>query len=117
MAGMIENLTPWKPGQSGNPGGRPKKLPVTDYLREQLERPIPEAMREKLPPIFVEIYGPEATFGQMVAFKLIASSAKGDVFALKELLDRVEGKVTQKLAGDDGGPIQFTLTRAGSKEK
>jgi hypothetical protein len=116
---MIENLTPWRPGQSGNPGGRPKKSPVTDHVREQLDKPIPEAMRGKLPPIFTEIYGPDATFGQMIAFKLIASSAKGDIFAMKELLDRVEGKVSQshKLAGEDGGPIQFTVTRAGSKER
>lgn len=26
MAGTIKNLKPWKPGQSGNPGGRPKGI-------------------------------------------------------------------------------------------
>ena len=25
MSGRTENLKPWKPGQSGNPGGRPKR--------------------------------------------------------------------------------------------
>ncbi len=36
MAGRVENLRPWQPGQSGNPGGRPKKKPIT----EELERPL-----------------------------------------------------------------------------
>src|SRR5262245_60822112 len=33
--GKIENLKPWQSGQSGNPGGRPKKKPITE-LYEQL---------------------------------------------------------------------------------
>lgn len=90
----------WKPGQSGNPGGRPKKNPITDYLRQQLEDKIPQsmmdAMKEGPRAVFTEIYGPEPTFGQMIAFKLVQTSAKGDMFAMRELLDRVEGKVVQK---------------------
>lgn len=111
------NLRPWKPGQSGNPNGRPKKNPVSDYLKEQLEAPIPQsmmdAMKESARLVFCEIYGESPTFGQMIAFKTIQTAAKGDVFALKELLDRVEGKVAQKHAGEDGGPIQVVVTRAG----
>jgi hypothetical protein len=108
----------FKPGQSGNPGGRPKKQPITDYLIDQLDRPIPELMREKVPQIFVEVYGSNATFGQLLAFKLITQAVKGDMQAAKEVLDRVEGKVKQSVAmsGDGGGPIQFVVTRAGSKE-
>jgi hypothetical protein len=41
----------WKPGQSGNPGGRPKKKPVTDYLIDQLDQPIPESMKSQLPEV------------------------------------------------------------------
>lgn len=93
-------MPPWQPGQSGNPGGRPKKNPVSDYLKEQLEAPIPqamlEAMKEAPRQLFCAIYGDNPTFGQMVAFKAIQQAMKGDVFALKELLDRVEGKVAQK---------------------
>lgn len=103
----------FKPGESGNPGGRPKKLAVTEYIKEQLERPIPEAMRAKLPALFVELYGSQATFGEMLAFKMVQMSAKGDMFAMKELLERVEGKVTQKseLTGKDGESLAFTLLR------
>jgi hypothetical protein len=28
--GRPENLAPWKPGQSGNPGGPPEKKPITE---------------------------------------------------------------------------------------
>jgi len=105
----------FKPGQSGNPGGRPKKQPVTDYLIDQLDQPIPDTMKQKLPPVFVEVYGTDATFGQLLAFKLVTQGLKGDIQAAKEVLDRVEGKVKQSVAmgAEGGGPIQFVVTRAG----
>lgn len=34
---MGGNLVSWKPGQSGNPGGRPKTKPLTDGMRMLLE--------------------------------------------------------------------------------
>jgi len=99
------NVVPhqYKPGQSGNPGGSPKKQPVTDYLIDQLDQPLPDSMKEKLSPIFVEVYGTEATFGQLLAFKLVAQGLKGDMQAAKEILDRVEGKVAKKV--DHSGRI------------
>jgi hypothetical protein len=113
------HLAPYcfKPGQTGNAGGRPKKHPVTGYLKDQLDKPIPEKMKAKLPPIFVEVYGENATFGEMIAFKLVAMSAKGDIIALKELLDRVEGKVAQKTVhtGEDDGPILVEVQDVRSK--
>jgi hypothetical protein len=95
-----KNLAPhqFRPGQSGNPGGRPKKLPITDYIIEQLEKPIPAATRAKLPPIFTEVYGDKATFGEMLAFKVIAQAAKGNMTAMNTVMDRVEGKVRQNVA-------------------
>jgi len=43
IRGNPEKTKPYRfqPGQSGNPGGRPKKFPVTDMLREILEQPCP----------------------------------------------------------------------------
>ncbi|HEY2467837.1 MAG TPA: DUF5681 domain-containing protein [Terracidiphilus sp.] len=38
MAGRIENLKPWKPGQSGNPGGRPKRDLAAEIARAIFER-------------------------------------------------------------------------------
>ena len=39
-------LDPWKfkPGQSGNPGGRPKKKPITDLYEQILRDPKNRAM-------------------------------------------------------------------------
>ena len=38
MAGRNENLKPWKPGQSGNPGGRPKRDVAAEIARAIFER-------------------------------------------------------------------------------
>jgi|HubBroStandDraft_6_1064221.scaffolds.fasta_scaffold80891_2 hypothetical protein len=38
----------WKKGQSGNPGGRPRKLPISDTLRLLMMMPLPPALRKKL---------------------------------------------------------------------
>lgn len=110
------NLVPhqFKPGQSGNPGGRPKKQPITDYLIDQLDQPVPEAMKAKLPPIFVEVYGTHATFGQVLAFQLVTQGLRGDMQAAKEILDRVEGKVTKKL--EHSGRMTLEDLVAGSLE-
>lgn len=115
--GKTENLIPYKPGQSGNPSGRPKRAPVTDYLRDQLEMEVPKEILESLRPqelgILKLVMGESPTFGQFVAFKSIQATLKGDIFALKEVLDRVEGKVTQKV--DHGGRITLeTLLTSGA---
>jgi hypothetical protein len=114
-----DNLKPWKPGQSGNPGGRPKKLPVTAYIVDQLEKPIPAAMRAKLPPMFRELYGDEATFGQMLAFTVISQAASGDMRAMTTVLDRAEGKVKQSLgvSGEDGNELEFRVVHIGLAER
>jgi hypothetical protein len=70
-------------------------------------------MRRNLPETFVEIHGETATFGQMIAFKLIAQAADGDMQAVNAVLDRVEGKVSQRhaISGVEAGPVEFTLKR------
>lgn len=37
VAGRRENLKPWKPGQSGNPGGRPKRDVAAEIARAIFE--------------------------------------------------------------------------------
>lgn len=117
--GGARNLTSRKfqPGTSCNPGGRPKKLPITDYLLTQLEMPVPAAMKERLPSMFAELHGEGATFGQLLAFNAIAEAARGNLKALSTILERVEGKVSQTMnvAGEQGGPVVFTICRIGCK--
>jgi len=114
-----EQLIPYqfKPGQSGNPGGRPRLKAVTDPLKETLGSPIPErmmaALKQPVRELLIELFGENPTFGEMIAVKLIQSSSKGDMFATNTLLDRAEGRVTQKteLAGADGESLVFTIRR------
>lgn len=92
-------LTPFRPGQSGNPGGRPKKLPITDALRRILGGKLPASV-------------PKASTGEdLVAFALIKKAVGGDLRAIAEIADRTEGKATERheWSGPDGGPIPFEL--------
>lgn len=78
----LENLTPWKPGQSGNPGGRPK----TKQVRNALQKLVDELGLE------------QATRA------IYAKACDGDVSAFREIADRLDGKVAQPIAGDDELP-------------
>jgi hypothetical protein len=113
--GNVENIIPhqYKPGESGNPGGRPKKLPITDHMTEQLGRCIPETMRAKLPAGFADLYGEQACLAELIAFRLILEAAQGNLKALAAVLDRVEGKPTQGIGGSGKAeePVVFRLVR------
>lgn len=74
-----ENLIPWKPGQSGNPSGRPKKKPITEAYEALLNDP--QAAKEIA----------------LAMFDVIKARGKGTAQAAKELADRVEGKVTDTI--------------------
>lgn len=87
--GRAEHLAQYqfKPGQSGNPGGRPKKLPGTIALRADLQDP---------------------ELAQKLGRVQIRKALRGDTRAFKEILDRVEGKVPIRIehSGPDGEEIK-----------
>lgn len=87
----------WQPGQSGNPNGQPKR---TKLWKDAIIRAIKR--REETDPQALE----------KLADKLIAQVEAGDVSAIKEFGDRVDGKVAQALIGgdEDDAPIK-TVTR------
>lgn len=88
----------WRPGQSGNPGGRPRKKPITDAYLQLLESIDPKDNKLK------------RTIAQRIAQAMADQVIKkGSVAAAVELADRVEGKVAQKQehTGADGGPMVF----------
>jgi hypothetical protein len=70
------------PGKSGNPSGRPKKKPITELYEKLLNDP---KVMQKL----------EASLIQMLAKGNMAT-----VLHLREMTDRVEGKVTQPIEAD-----------------
>lgn len=81
-----QNLKPFKPGQTGNPNGRPKKLPKLDELLAEV---LSEEKEGK-------------TAAQAILMALRAKATKGDVRAAELLMDRAWGKLAQnvKLEGD-----------------
>ncbi len=83
----LANLEPYKfkKGQSGNPSGRPRSAILSDALRCKLAEvdPIDESGR---------------TYAEVIAEQIIIRAKAGDVQAIKEIADRVEGKARQTLS-------------------
>src|SRR5262249_28738519 len=71
----------YKPGESGNPNGRPKRTRLTEALLAQLEQTAPN----------------EDTVAECIARALILEALKGNVQAIREIGDRTEGKPRQQL--------------------
>jgi len=87
---------PFQPGQSGNPNGRPKSKPFKDALQRALKAA-----------------GDDKDALEMVATALVSKACMGDVPAIKELADRMDGKVTQPIGGDEeSGPITITWLKS-----
>ncbi len=81
----------FKPGQSGNPSGRPKSAKaITDLSLEILAEPFDDPMG--LYPRFKDI-----SKGEVILRQLIDKATYGDISATKELLDRLIGKPKQML--------------------
>lgn len=82
---------PFEPGQSGNPGGRPKTA---------------KEFRDALMVALKRTDGDKVKLAQ-VAEALVEEAIKGNVPAAKEIADRIDGKVPQGVAGPDGeGPLE-----------
>lgn len=67
----------WKPGKSANPGGRPKRSWTWSGLLEQVAN---------------EIEGTSGKpFKELVTKRLFVAAVNGDVHAMKEIFNRMEG--------------------------
>lgn len=99
--GKIENLTPFKPGQSGNPHGRPKKLPAIDKL-------------------MADVLGSEDddnSEAKAILNALVTRAKKGDTRAAEILLDRGYGKPKQQVE-IQGDPVKtYVINRASTRDK
>lgn len=92
--------TKWKPGQSGNPNGRPKKLPDLDKL-------------------MAEVLGPnkDGRDGMQVIIEaLLKKAAKGDVKAAELLLNRGYGKAKQFISMNHEGGVNIVFEQATANE-
>ena len=68
----------WKPGQSGNPAGRPKSRPIAAALKELCDKNDGEALRA-------------------LAAVCLKKALHGDYRFARELMDRIDGKVADAL--------------------
>jgi hypothetical protein len=74
--------TAFKPGQSGNPAGRPKSITLSEALRLELAKVLPNDTNER-------------TFAEVIAQSLVRAAVTGNILAAKEIADRTEGKPKQ----------------------
>jgi Family of unknown function (DUF5681) len=89
----------WKPGQSGNPKGRPRKEPLTDILRAVLAEKVPHAQdprQSQLAHVLIRNWVLEAIRTK-------------DTSMITEIFNRIEGKVKDRfeLGGEEGEPIRI----------
>lgn len=82
----------FQPGQSGNPKGRPKKIPALDKLLSEVLGSADDEDSEM----------------KAVIEALIKRAKKGDVRAAEVLLDRSYGKPKQEIALDG---LKINITR------
>lgn len=73
----------FKPGQSGNPGGRPKSKLLSEAYKKILETEIKSGKHKG------------KTFAEVIAQKMAEEATKGKVQPAAEMADRVEGKPRQ----------------------
>src|SRR5690242_6236255 len=83
----------WKKGETGNPGGRPKERPFADALHLALAEEDPVTKVRKL---------------RRIADKLVEAAVDGEAWAIKEVMDRIDGKPVQ--SAEINGAINHSHT-------
>ena len=97
----------WKPGESGNPKGRPPNpISLTSAIRSVGDEAAPKKILDEL-----KIYWPdlpdETTLVQALARRdwIKATDIKGGDIMAKEIGERIDGKVPFPVTGEGGAPI------------
>ena len=85
----------FKKGQSGNPGGRPKGVSLQSALRERLAA---GESGDKLVESLVNV--------------ALREALRGDFRFWNSIIERVDGKVADRLAGPEGEGLMVILERA-----
>jgi hypothetical protein len=96
-------------GRGGNPRGRPKKRDsLTSLLKEEIAKICP-ADREK------------RTWKELVVRATLQLAMKGNATALKEVWERLDGKILQtervQLSGTEGREIKINVVYEDASEK
>ena len=83
-------MKPWKPGQSGNPGGRPRRRLIDQVLEERL-------------------LNKDSALATAIANRLLDRARRGELKAIQLVAERTQGKPRRQmeLSGPDGGPLDI----------
>jgi poly-beta-hydroxyalkanoate depolymerase len=97
-----EHLIPYKPGQSGNPNGRPRKyvslLKEQGYKLAEINDTIQAMMSMDLDELKTVWDNPKATIlEKTIAAAMRKSLEKGSLYSLETLLTRVYGKPKEQM--------------------
>ncbi len=96
--GKISKAKPmsWKPGQSGNPNGRPKR----DWtFAGEIEKALEEATKDG------------KTIKHHLVRSLLKAGLSGNVIAIEKIMNRLDGMPQQKVEMDARGDWNITLKR------
>lgn len=85
-----ENLTPFKPGMSGNPNGRPKgrKTGLRARLMQELDKDGDVDILKKLGDLGVKLMDDDVA--GVIAFVVARKAQRGDMHAVKIIADQTE---------------------------
>ena len=102
----LANLRPFQNGNHANPKGRPvKDCSLTSLLKLELDKhPVVNGVKSDM------------TWRELLVQSWLRTSMKNPVL-FKEILDRVEGKVMQPVAGEDGGAIPVRIEYVSDSRK
>lgn len=88
----------FRPGESGNPGGRPKIKLISQAAREILAQPVPHDRLGR-------------TYAELIAVALATRASRGNVAAASELADRSEGRPRVAVEIDQHDPLADLLAQ------
>ncbi len=108
------NKTTWKPGQTGNPGGRPKsEVSLTAWMRDILSMTSEQAAKlcEQYARDFRQIKTGDVPMVGVVAIRVVQSVINDPPPGLVgQIWDRIDGKVKDEI--DAKGDITIRVIRA-----
>jgi hypothetical protein len=103
----LGNLTPWKPGQPGNPNGGSRKTRTRILLRElfaqKLGETLPPAVQEKLANLsdgdraYAEKQLAALTYGDLIATRILLTAAIGSNSDSAKAIDQILGGEPKQL--------------------
>jgi hypothetical protein len=85
--GRVENLTPWQPGQSGNPAGRSRRQIFQEAYDHVLLAATPQNLKEHIDKLIEQ----GAPLIHVVAYAMAAQIIKGNVLAAIEMRKATDG--------------------------